>query len=70
MSAELSPMKYQADPAHSQDQEQRELLCSESGRNSFNSTTPRSVAAPFVMVILLLREAGETGECGFGVAFC
>lgn len=63
-------MKYQANPAHLQDQEQREQLCSESGRNSFNSTTPTSVAAAFVMVMLLLRAAGEKGECGFGVVFC
>lgn len=63
-------MKCQANPAHLQKQEQREQLCSESGRNSFNSTTPRSMAAAFVVVVLLSREAGEMGECRFGVVFC
>lgn len=62
--AELSPVKYQANPVHLQDQEQREQLCSESGRNSFNSTTRRSMAATSVLVMLLLREAGEMGSVG------
>lgn len=52
------------------DQDQRNQQRSGSGRNSFNSTTARSTAATFVMVMLLLREAGEMAEHGFVVFLC
>lgn len=55
--AELSPVTQQAEPECLWDQEQSKRQCSERALNSSN----------FVMVVWLLREAGEREEQGFVV---